>query len=109
MQPDLFDKTDKALSPLQMKQVQLIVTQLANMGCLYIIKLPDGQVLRNAAVKSNKTGRSRSRSIHKFGEVRDYLKTYLDNIQPGQVVYIPAGKFTLKQVQSGSASYLNGK
>jgi hypothetical protein len=103
-QQDMF--TQK-LHPMQRAQIDRIAEGLANMGCTYSITLPDGELLTNAPAKPDKPKRTRVKSIHAFGEVRAYIRTFVDNLGYGKTVIIPAGKYELEKVQSGAASYLS--
>jgi hypothetical protein len=104
IQQDMFEK---ALHPMQRAQVDRITEALANMGCTYSIALPDGELLTNAPAKPEKPQRTRARSIHSFGEVRAYIRPFVDNLPNGKIAIIPAGKYRLESIQSGAASYLS--
>jgi hypothetical protein len=103
-QQDMF--TQK-LHPMQRAQIDRITEALNNMGCTYSIALPDGEMLTNAPAKPEKPKRTRMKSIHAFGEVRNYIRTFVDGLGYGKTAIIPAGKYELEKVQSGAASYLS--
>ena len=58
---------------------------------------------------TNINKRERKKSIHPFGSVTAYLKPYVDNIEPGELVEIPAGKFSVDSVQSTVCAYFSKK
>ena len=92
------------LHTLQLQQLERIETVLKNMGCHYEIKQPDGVMRVHGAV--NKAKRPR---LYPHNETRNYYKPFVDDVQPGQVAYVPLDKYPSLYLQSHLCSYLTSK
>lgn len=97
--------TVSKLSDLQKAQVTRIVTVLGNMGCKFKITTPDGEVFAHKVEdKTSKRGPLK----HPYGELRSYIRPYVENLNAGEVGYIPFDKYEALVVQSSAASFLTG-
>jgi hypothetical protein len=93
------------LTALQLEQIKRIETILTNMGCSFEIHSPDG-VIFGGLKKVNGTGK-RAKRRYPYGEVRGYIRPYIENVADGEAVKIPYGKYTPGELQSCVSSYLS--
>ena len=94
-QMDMFSDKPKTLSPLQAAQVEKIAGLLQNMGCQYLIVLPDGVQLGNSeAIKVMITKMRKKRPLqYPMGTWSNYIKPHLKDLKEGEVAVIPYGTF----------------
>jgi hypothetical protein len=93
------------LSPLQREQLDKITATLNGMGCSYIIKTPDKEVLSNKEIS---TVHKRRPLKYPFGTWTNYIKPFIKDLKEGEVAFIPDGEFDnddlLKNVNSTAAN-----
>ncbi len=99
------------LSKLQLALLANIEANLAGMKLDYAIRMPDGTIHGDVDAvrgkKKNKAERTRAPLTFKYGEVVNYLRPQLSNLQPGQVVYVPYDKFGHKIIMSSVTSFVS--
>ncbi len=110
-QMDMFTK-NKTLSPLQALQVEKIATMLQNMGCKYLIVLPDGVNLGNTdAIKvmvTKMTEKKKRPLQYPMGTWSNYIKPYLKDLKEGEVAVIPFGTFPPEALAKNVCATANG-
>jgi hypothetical protein len=94
------------LSPLQAQLATRITATLANMGCSYTVTLPGGEVLTHGVVEQPAKTKRRERKFP-YGEVRNYIRTYIGAMKAGDSVLIPYDNYGADIIQSGASSFLS--
>lgn len=93
MQNDLFDKR---LTDGQRALLKRLTDALAGMGCKYLIKTPDGEIISLGIKPATPAPAAPPLKAHKrgplkypYGYVTNYVRPFMRNILPGQVAEIP--------------------
>ena len=96
-QMNMFEEKSKTLSPLQAAQVEKIAGLLQNMGCKYLIVLPDGVQLGNSdalKVMVSKIAPKKKRPLmYPMGTWSNYIRPFIKDLKEGEVAVIPFGTF----------------
>lgn len=95
----------KDLNEDQMAMVTKIGKALFALGLPYAIKLPDGTILGELIVKTV----NKRPLAFPYGEIKAYVKPFLENIEVGQKVVIPADKYGVARVRSAAGSIMAAK
>ena len=80
---------------LEQKALNNIFKGLQSLGCSYVIIDKDGEAFKKGRKKKGK---------HPYGAIRDYYWPILENLEPGKTTEIPAGQFSIDDIQSGVAA-----
>lgn len=102
------------LTKLQLDLLERIMFNLNGLKLTYAIRMPDGTIkgdlesVLGRKVKGNGSY-SRRRSIHPIGQLKAHIDTYIADLQPGEVAYVPFDKFDPYSVQSMSGNTLKRK
>jgi len=83
---------------LEQKALNNIFKGLQSLGCSYVIIDKDGADYTYG--EAFKKGR-RKKGRHEHGAIRDHYWPLLQDLEPGNAVEIPAGQFTIDEIQSG--------
>lgn len=82
----------------------LVSKVLEKMECQYIITTKDGMKYSNTIDKVDGTIKTKVRQ-YPHGELRAYVKTFLKDMQVGDIASIPAGKYDLRNIQNSATSW----
>jgi len=93
------------LTMLQKNMLVKIEMMLQNMGCTYLIKTPDGEVHSTLPKEFEKKKRV---ITVKHGAIKQHVTPYVEQLQPGQSVYIPVNNFPIYSVQSSAGQVAKG-
>lgn len=93
---------------VQSKALQKALHTLNILGCKYAVIDSDGAKYGDLVIAEQKQ-KTRKPSFFTRGEVRSYILNFISNIQVGETVEIPYGKYGGKTLQSNCASYLHGQ
>ena len=96
-----------------MTQVETIALQRAlvllnSINVQYAIIDSDGQKYGTLELATPKV-RQRAESEFPVGELRTYIRPFVENLEIGGMVDLPASKFKIEKVQSGVGSWFNQK
>ena len=94
------------LSPLQQQQLERICAALTGMGCRFGIMTPDGTHMGTDAFVPKKTPGKKAPPKYPVGSLRNHIRPYLQNIQTGQVGYVPVAPYDFETIQASICSYL---
>ena len=91
---------------IELKQVALnrVLNTLTNMGCKFAVIDEDGKTYGDLEIVQPRT---RSKSKYEHGALTAYLRQWMDNMTPGEVVVIPIGDFDCKSLSSALSAYAN--
>lgn len=91
---------------IELKQIALnrALNTLTNMGCKFAVIDDDGKTYGDLEIVQPKT---RAKSKYEHGALTAYLKQFMDNMKPGEVVVIPIGNFNYKSLSSALSAYAN--
>lgn len=109
----MSDNTE--LSKLQYDLLARIKSNLDGLGLPYAIRLPDGGIVgdidavRGKKSKTSNGSYTRRRSIHPVGQLKAHIETFVSDLRPGQVAYVPFDKFEPHSVQSLSRNLLKAR
>lgn len=104
-QLDLFDEADD-LTTTQRRVLERTVMLLRKMPLKFVIEEPDGtQHSQGDCELVEVSPRKRSPSKYPRGSVRDHVRSYIGDMEVGDVVSVPVGPYDAGSVQSGIGSY----
>lgn len=89
------------MEQIQKATIKKAILMLQACNCEFAIIDPDGKTHGNLVVEVPK---KRSPNKYHHGELRKYIKPYLDELSPGQVAVIPVGPYDLTSLQSSVSS-----
>jgi hypothetical protein len=90
----------KELTKPQKDLLARIIAALENLGCTYTVTSPGGDTVTNT-----QSLRKRAPSLFPRGEVRQYYRPFVENLQVGQSAEVPFDKYRPEGLQSGLVSY----
>jgi hypothetical protein len=104
MQMDMFESK---LHPKQRELINKAAEALANLGCKYYIKTPDGDVMSKGIKEATAEGNTKKSKPFKHGERRAYVRPYIDKLEKvGDVVEIPFdARYPHVDMVNAAASY----
>lgn len=110
----LVNNETHQLTETQLKLLDRVIDVLKGMKLDYAVRMPDGTINGDLdAVRGKKpkapTERKRAPLTYKYGELRAYIRPYLDGMTPGNVVVVPCGQYKLDVLRSSVSSYMSAK
>lgn len=87
---------------LEQKALNNIFKGLQSLDCSYVIIDKDGADYSYG--EAFQKGRKRKKSKHPFGTLRNHYWPLLQDLAPGNATEIPAGQFSIDDIQSGVAA-----
>lgn len=91
---------------LQQKGVEKIVNFLKAVKCQYKIIDESGNVFTNIVEPASK---KKNLPMYPMGELTGYIRPYIENIKPGDVIFIPKGKYDVARIASTASTHLSHK
>lgn len=91
------------MKEVQKAALEKAIVWLKAAGCTFAIIDADGEKHGDLDVAEKKRRRALE---HAYGELTTYITPHLSKIKPGEVVEIPLGKYTRKNVQSSCSSWM---
>lgn len=88
---------------LQDKAISTALRMLDNLGCKYGVITPAGETFGTLKVKPQV--KRQKRSDYVYGEVLQYARPLLEQIEPGEVQYIPYGNYDSRVFCSSVSSW----
>ena len=84
------------MNDLKQKAFKNLLKGLENLGCSYIVIDPDGGEYKygDALAPVTKTKKSNS------AELRNYCWPLIKDLKPGEAIEVPAGPYTLDEIQT---------
>lgn len=84
------------------KAITQLLVALQNLGCSYYVIDQDGaDYIHGDPLKKEKSRKPRK---YPYGTLQGYYLPLIKDLEPGNTAEIPAGRFTLKDLQAGVAS-----
>lgn len=68
----------------------------------------DGLEYGSLTIKNDKNKKKKKSSLYPYGEIRQYILPFVQNITPDQVVSIPIGRYDLETVRGNTCSWCTG-
>lgn len=84
---------------VQQKALNQLLVGLQNLGCSYVVIDKDGaDYTFGDALKKGQKKRPRK---YPYGSIREYYYPWIKDLAPGDSTVVPAGSFSIEDIQSG--------
>lgn len=95
----------KPLHPAQTDMVRHFAAALENMGCGYFIALPGGEEIKNRDMVCRSDISKSATLMYGRGVLTTYLRPFMDEIQVGQLLFVPHGEYDAKLLRQAAMSH----